>query len=403
MKTKIYSLILFCGVFLFLNSCSEEKINLQVEPYNLKSSEIVYGVDIPLIENTQNAEELILNPNDSEDEKINTFLYYLSLSICDLVHNVEFNQEVIRLAKDSPAHTANLITLTDSFPNFKSEINQRLSSRSITFDEIAENLTYSKEGVYERYVPCIFIPNLDIADKDRQPILSPGIEIDCAENEDVEDYIVAWYFTKLGVKIEVMLGEEDSKRTTNPIFILDNGEINLKGNDFEILPPVDEGLKSMLSSTKFWSNEFRINHHYEPAPGRSEFTIVAYRISPQGTAHWIYNSSGWKEIAKVKRSDVGKELSKWSLHCGNYTPYADNYVIWNTYERDWNRSSKGLGSVTQNGTTIHLGGRRKNTHEWYAWHPDSLQGNHTRLNHIYQNWAELYQSDKSKLKIWRVD
>lgn len=136
---------------------------------------------------------------------------------------------------------------------------------------------------------------------------------------------------------------------------------------------------------------------------KTEFTVAAYRIDPQGTVHWIYNSSGWKEIAKIHKNDIGKLLYKWTSHCNNYTPYSQNYVYWNTYERDWNRSEKWLGSPNANGTTIHLYGRRKHGHEWYSWDPDQLQGKNTDLNFIYWNWAKWHDNDKSRFRIWRVE
>ena len=225
--------------------------------------------------NDQKVTDLLLNEDDSEDEKINFYLYYLSLSIEELVKNSDFNREVIRLAKESSIQAANLVTLTKSFPAFKTEINQKLISKGVTFDEIVAGLTYSnsKDNIFERYEPCIFVPNISIADPDKQPIFSPNIEVDCSNDEAIEDFIVAWYYTLSGEKKELMLGEKHSKQTTNPIFLLDNGEINPKSNNFEILPPDDENLKSTQRTTAFHSHEYQVNHRYERW-GKTDFTRI---------------------------------------------------------------------------------------------------------------------------------
>lgn len=402
MKTNLLKISCSLVLFLFILSCSKNDENAQKEPVNLKSSDVIYGIDIDLPLNDQNVTDLLFNEDDSDDEKINFYLYYLSLSIEDLVKNSDFNREVIRLAKESPIQAANLVTLTNTFPAYKAEIDQKLTSKGLAFDEIVAGLTYSKGNIFEKYEPCIFVPNVGIAEPNKQPIFSPNIEVDCSNNEDIEDYIVAWYFTLSGEKREVMLGEEHSKQTTNPIFLLDNGEINPKSNNFEIFPP-DENLKSTLTTTAFHSHEYQANHRYETSGGKTEFTVVAYRIDPQGTVHWIYNSSGWKEIAKIHKNDIGKLLYKWTSHCNNYTPYNQNFVYWNTYERDWNRSEKYLGSATANGTTIYLAGRRKHGYEWYSYDPAQLQGKNTDLNFIYWNWAKWHDNDKSRFRIWRVE
>lgn len=238
---------------------------------------------------------------------------------------------------------------------------------------------------------------MDKADPTKQPIFSPNIEVDCTNDETIEDNIAVWYYTPTGQIISGMLSEENSLLTTNPIFLLDNGEPN-PSPFMDVKAPSD--LKSTLTSTSFHSNEFRINYSYDPS-GRSEFTIVAYRISPEGEIHWIYSSNVWKKIAEVKRSDIGKDLSKWTLHCWNYTPYGSNYVYWNTYERDWNRSNKDLGHATQNGATVYLVGRTKVSSHWYACAPGNLQNHYTNLNYIYNNWAQWYNDpDKSTFRIW---
>lgn len=133
-------------------------------------------------------------------------------------------------------------------------------------------------------------------------------------------------------------------------------------------------------------------------------TNTKLRILTIDTVEWIYNAYGWKEIAKVSNDDIGVMLQQWTLHAENYTPYNQNYVFWNTYERDWNYSPKDLGTVSANGSgPVYLSDNRRYTGDWYAWDPSTLQSHNTDLNYIYSNWAIWYSSWKSEYRIWRVE
>jgi len=352
---------------------------------------------IHYIDNNQEIKKLLLNPEDREDEKINTYLYYLGLSLQGLVRNPTFNQVVISLAQRSTNQTANLLELK---PEFQEAINRYLQSNfNLTLDRIAKDLTHKGE----MYVPCIFIPNLENIDYSIQPVLSPNIEVDCSKNEKLEDNIIAWLYTKSGKIKEIIIGENNVIRTSVPIFLMDNGEANPKQYNFKTYPPDSNPTPSAAKTTYFHSNEYKINWRFEGGSNKSEFTIVAYRIDPTGTVHWIYNSSGWQQIAKVHKDDIGKYLSKWILFARNYTPYNTNYVFWNTYERDWNRSDKSLGQASANGKTIYLSGRRKYSGDWYNWDPSNLQASRPDFNFIYWNWAKWFIHSNGELRVWRVE
>jgi hypothetical protein len=394
---------IFCKLFLIglvigftLNSCSKKDFDQHTDP-SLKST-ITYGLDISPAANTQDLSGLISNTIDTSERRMNYYYYYLALCMDELVKDGSFNEYVVSLAQQSPNQVANFNTIYNSSLAYKAIIDDTLDHYNVTFGEICDNFTYNNGNIHETYVPGIFVPNADRADSKKQPIFSPNIEVDCSENSIYEDFIVAWYFTENGEKIEVMLSENNSLNTSNPIFLLDNAEISAVKKNGAILPPEEPPLKSVLT-THFDSYEYRANYNYEPWPGRTEFTIVAYRIDPQGVVHWIYNSGGWMEINKIQRSEIGDDLTKWVLHSANYTPYNNNYVYWNTYERDWNRSDKWLGNATENGTTIHLYGRMHHGNEWYAWDPGSLQDHNTDFQYIYTYGSKMYENSKTKYKI----
>jgi hypothetical protein len=412
-KIKYLSLV---GITIFLLSSCNKEMSLEPDDtmnQTLKSVQVSdYSLDnIPILENKQNIEKLLINPEDRDDEKINNYLYELSLATRELIKDANFNNIVIELAKKSENQTANLLELEKVAPEYYRAINNKLSSKGLSLSSLASNLTHQpvnpnpkfpKTAEIEKYVPAIFIPNLDNIDIIKQPIISPNIEVDCRNDESIEDNIIAWYYTKDGDLKEILLSEETSLKTTNPLFLFDNASPNVKKNTVKILPP-DGNLKT---TTSFSSYEYSIEsgYGYESwAGGKSEYCVQAYRIAPNGVVHWIYSSSGWKEIAKVDRDDIGDLLYKWSHHASNWTPYSTNRVFWNTYERDWNRSDKSLGSATANGTTIHLVGRRKYDGEWYAWIPSTLELYYTRFNWIMASWAYWNNSWKSKFRLWRVE
>jgi len=420
---KCLSLI---GIIIFLlGSCQKEISFETVETIKqtLKQGQIInYQLDnIPVVENNQVLENLLKNEDDPEDEKINNILFEISIAARELIKDAKFNKIIIDMAKESPNQTANLLELENKFPYFFGVINNKLAKKGMSLSLLSSKLTYKMVDLkgeiaeeVEKYYPAIFIPNLSIADVSKQPIISPNIVVDCRNDESIEDNIIAWYYTKEGDFKEIILSEETSLKTTNPLFLLDNASPNVKKNEVEILPPVKKLTKSAQTTTTFSSYDYGIKSGYGYESwlgGKSEFSVVAYRIEPNGTIDWIYSGSGWKEIAKVATSDIGTELYKWSHHEDNWEPWATenpipytcNYVFWNTFERDWSRSLKSLGSVTINGVTIYLAGNMEYDHEWYTWTPSTLPVHYTRFDWLYYEWSHDYDTYKSWFSLYRVD
>lgn len=406
--------ILLLVIVVFMSNCQQEFAPTQDNPIQ-QSFKLVpvsnYILDnIPIIENNQNIDKLLLNPDDKDDEKINIYLYELSLAVRELIKDANFNRIIISMAVNSENQTASLLELKNVAPEYFILINSKLSDKGLSISIISNDLTHKpvyfdsksrEEAVIEKYIPAIFIPNLEILDADKQPIISPNIEVDCDNDESLEDNIIAWYYSREGDLTEILLSEETSLKTSNPLFLLDNSSLGVRKSNSEILPP-EGNLKGITTTTSFHSNEFNINYRHETT-GNSEFCIVAFRVDQDSTLHWIYNSSGWKEIASVDKDDIGEDLSQWTLHCGNYTPYAQNYVFWNTFERDWSRSEKNLGKPTAYGDTVYMSGRMRYDTDWYAWTPSTVEIHATDLSYIYSNWAIWYSSWKSDIKIWRVE
>jgi hypothetical protein len=408
--------------FISLIAISCEKENLTKIDFNdstLKSEHILkYELNnIPIVKVEQDINYLMKNPFDDDDEKISKYLYLLSIAIRDLIMEPEFNKIIINMALNSENQTANLLELKKHAPNYYSKLEKNLNSKGLSLVSISNdftrkptnpNLNYPETAKIEKYYPAIFIPNLENLDATLQPIISPNVEVDCSKDESIEDNIIAWFYTKEGNMEEIIISEETSLKTKNPLFLLDNASNKVKKNKIDIVSPKPDltaNLKS-TSSRSYSSYEYSIEEGYEYeswTSGKSEFCIEALRIDPEGVVHWIYNSSWWKMIAEVSHDDIGDTLYTWSHHADNWTPYANNYIFWNTFERDWNRSSKSLGSATKNGVTVYVDGRMRYDDNWYAWIPETLELHYTRFDWINYDGFHWNNSWKSKFCIRLIE
>lgn len=381
MKTKLFHIVFIGFLLLTLSNCSKNNPINEPEP-ELKSGQITYGLDVSLDSNTQNLSSLISGIVDTSERRLDYYTYYLAESLQELFEIQSFNEYVVNLALQSESKTADLRVIYNASLAYKAIIDDELDNFNITFDEIVDHFTYNDSVIHECYIPAIYVPNADTADINKQPIFSPNIEADCSGNEDLEDCIIAWYFDNT-VRKEVVLSEENSLLTSNPIFLLDNAEIPT-GNEKSspvIFPPSENLFKSSDGVIQYWSSEYMINKHYEPT-GKSEYCIISVRIAPDGHTEWIHGTRLWLLIRQVPRDQMGVHWGGWVMHSPNYTPYNTNYVYWNTFERDWNRSQKSLGQVLENNTTITLWGERHFNHEWYMLEPLDLQDDNTDFPYI---------------------
>jgi len=392
---------------------------------------------------------LASNPNDLDDEKINNLLFNLTEATSELIKDIQFNQVIINMARNSETSAANLLELETVAPNYFNIINANLTTsygldlRSIanklTHRPIAPNSEYPETGELEHYVPSIFVPNLDNLDPSLQPIISPNITVDANQDESLEDNIVGWYYENAtdNQVNEAIIDEASSLLTTNPLFFIDNAITSIKiipnnqaipfygidsciyKDSSNLIKKNQQPLNQLASTRSFSSREHRIkgsSYRYESwTSGKSEFAVVAYRIEPNGTHHWIYNGSGYKVISKISKNNVNGSVMQWnwSHHASDWQPWYNswnfpsvqsgvNYVYWNTFERDWNRSLKALGTVNRNGTTLYLAGNMKYSSEWYTWIPSTVNIHNTQFTWIDYYWAHWNNSWKADFRLWKV-
>ncbi len=331
---KLKSILLAITVLVItLQSCEKKDLLQNSDPIfeNIKYELIA----LDLKTHDQSIGDLINLSFNEDDKKMNEYFYALAESLTDLVKDPRFNKDVIDFARKRDDDAANLISLLSN-KSYANEVSKKLAKKGLTFENISKNFTYNNGKYIEKYIPCIYIPNLKTCDPKLQPILSPNIELNADINEKYENHIIAWYFTKEGERKEIIINEEDAIKTKNPVFIIANAEENFtKGQNLSEPIIIDKKTKGGIY---FSTNEYRINYRYERS-GNSEFAISAGRIASNGSAYNILKKdngsyTSTKDIRSVSKNDIGKDLSHWEQFSSNYTPYNQNFIFYNTYERE---------------------------------------------------------------------
>ncbi|MGB0392081.1 MAG: hypothetical protein ACPGRC_11200 [Salibacteraceae bacterium] len=384
-------------------------------------------------------ESLLLNPFDSDDEKISQYLHKLSLATRDLIKNPHFNSVIIELAQKSETQCANLMDLQIVAPEFYEIIDTKLEQYDLSLEFINENMThapvapnpdYPVTSELEVYFPAIFVANLENLDGNLQPLISPNVEVDPGEDESIDDNIIIWFFEDaISEEVsEIIIDEETVISTKNPIFLLDNSVTTLEtaeDKNFEALNSSRStgSAGSVSGNMSFSSREYGIKsvaYRYEKY-GKSEFAVTTVNIKPNGQKHWIYNgisgsqykSNNAQLIGEIHKNQITHTQYKWAFHAGNYQPWSNpwtpnvvqngvNVVFWNTFERDWNHSQKGIGTCSANGTSVSLTGNMKYSSEWYTWIPSTANIHYTRFQWLDWDWAHWNSSWKAPFRLWKV-
>src|SRR5210317_1969018 len=115
MKKFSKTIAMFTLSFLAL-ACNKEDVQETVDE-NVSRANIDYTLDkVPLLENEQDINQLIINSNDKDEEKLKKYLYEIGLATKELIKNKEFNQTIIEMAKKSDNQTAYLLDLKTEAP-----------------------------------------------------------------------------------------------------------------------------------------------------------------------------------------------------------------------------------------------------------------------------------------------
>ena len=388
-------LLLLALVTLSLASCQKENLFPDTTP-GLATTE---GIDFKI--NQTALDQIALNEEDSEDERINLAL----LEMADQLSAFAMNSQLVQFVVEKAKTNEGLVFLEDVFVQFP-EVERSLNTGQSLGSEACP---FEHTGLL--YKAAIMVPNFEIAFASQTPIISPGIELYDDVRNDNPDIIFAWHFDQNGQKTAIYLGEKEAMQTTQPLIVLtpelcDRQAGGLSREDIlnGTLPALGDPLEFRMGIT-FSTYEYQINHRYDKS-NNSEFWCQSNRIDQNGNVYWINSSNGGRyKIDDVHKNDIGTLQYKWMHFADDYTPYTDNVVYYNTWERDWYSSSKSLGSGSFGGTTVYYSGKRKYQNEWYSFNESNTLNDHAApFQDIVDNWTQRIYFDSSKgyFNIWKI-
>jgi hypothetical protein len=386
---------------------------------------------------------------DNEDKVINLAQHRLMHQILNSTEKRSILKFAVKEAKASNSNTISWNELIKKFPNLGEQSPQSYSS----------SCTYAHNGYL--YEPELFLANADWANENLEEILSDGIEIeDDYENEN-HDLILGYLSSDSAQNSPIIIGDSSYKAITNPILVMSLSYCGIDSSANLALKPnvnmngstVDRDgskLSNPRNASGTSSYEYRINHRYDQS-NYSEWCMVFFEAKPNGQ-NPAQLSIGSRNLAKVHKNDIGKDLSKW-IHwttlepLGNCSSTSEIEFFgfgYNTYEHDWYQSKKDLGSskmriigvqllakysfppsfiVDQRPLSVEVvssgdgafGGKRKYLDEWYSFHPHFAHTpgqdlNYTRIPYFQdQCWGNSYwkhtqefQENKGYISFWKI-
>ena len=396
---KIMLIALTLGAFgIYLTSCNKSEL--------LENASSIHGYHL----NQTPLSDLVVNSEDEEDERVKSAMVIIATSLKGIVQKPIYKDYILAEAQKTSYDAVLLSDFIIKFPESLEIINTELQGLSgdlkntLSLEELIEQLLY--ENV--EYNPVIHVPNINFADIEKMPILSPGVEVPDDEVNNVDDHYFFWFFDENGNEYEVTVGEEQAKSEgAAPAFVLsllDESDIsNLVAGVNEVsVVSAPISLRNFSVAT----NEFKLDKRYESS-GRSEFYYAArltISTSP-GIPFYLGNKNG-NEITKVRKRDIGEDLGKWTT----WFPYEDNIesIVFNTFERDWAHSKKVLGKlILTGGNEEYFSGNRCFTTDCY-WETDVY--NNTNITNPLDvdyfvnpnNWGEEYEGDEGDLTFWKI-
>lgn len=391
---------------------------------NSKIKSLKYNtLDIDLMESPYTIDQHLNSLEDPQEASMDRNLYEIASCLKDFFKSSDLNAYIISQAS---LHVNDCIDLRN-FGNWEIFSKSEFSSEMIknASDVISHiNLTHISNNPndpgLEQYIPAIFVINAENANPMETPIIGTGVMAneELPNMEDCEDCMIVWFYDNAsGQFVEGLLSEEMALRTSHPIFIIDNADETLterpKQNNDVIQEPFTKQGTSPEERFYLSSNEFKINKRYETT-GKSEFCITGIHVTEDGTSGYISKSANYYKdfhlVSKVPKNSIGAQLNEWVSFCKPYSidmpdlyPMQYNYIYWNSFERDWAKSPKELGSFTVFNVPYYLYGNMENGSDWYAFDPNDLQNHRLDLVSIFNNWCQTFENEKGNLRIWRID
>ncbi len=335
-------------------------------------------------ENVTPVSQLVLNPEDAEDEAVNKVTLHLSAGLCEVMKTPTYATWIVQQAN---AQTDNEVLFTELFQQFP-ETQTIIENTPDPLGQLTGTPYAQLESQLQHtnitYKPSIFLANAGEVDATKLALVSPAIEVEDREGVAVDAYF-AWRLQSTGVPVAVNVTEAMALNTTVPIL-----SVGLRPGAVTVTSGTATAKTTGSGPTHGGYNMdfLQINHRYEGS-GASEFCITAAAYSSSagawlnvlqdGPASTLYD---WKNVMDVSKNDIGKKVypsdanKKWFTNVGSNGSTA----FYNTYERDWINTNKDLGSVTMSGHTLQLKGHRKYSDEWYGFDPSSLSNSNNSVD-----------------------
>ncbi|MDX2304112.1 MAG: hypothetical protein NW226_14995 [Microscillaceae bacterium] len=319
------------------------------------------------IEATQPIAELIKNPDDPQDEKINEALFGVVQAFEEISKNPKLMKWVLEEIKAQNGEM-NLVDLAAKNRHFSLTLEKGLekvyqkNNLSKSGDSFLESTHKSMKYGKVNYGPNAYIPNAEIADFNQEPVISVGTDIenitgldDLDELADYDDdYIPGRIYHTNGTYQEVIVGEQTAMTTTQPIVVI-------SPSNQDLTPvPVDAPQKA---NTNPLVTGYQINFPYDKSR-RSEYRIVSIPLY-FGGGHGANSSNGiGYNISKVHKNDIGKIFNNvnFTIPVNNINIAAGAWIV--TFEYDWWASKK---YITVNGGPFSrtLACKMKYSDNWY--------------------------------------
>gem|GEM_PF-2948153 len=370
-------------------------------------------------------EDLILNGYNSDMILLNRNSYLLAKSLLTMYEDNDYNsliKEIYLQTKVQDIPFSKLFNDSEFKNAMNITINSMLSNSGLKNTGGVSN----SQELYSTYMvgsniqePIILLINPDVADFNLPPIISAALEVNDDPKQGINDCVAAWFEDESGKVHEIIISEQEALKSKWPVFVLSTidkkDESNIisgayKNEDLFSNISGSSAKKGTASIDYFSTKEYQINYRYE-STGNSEFCIVTYRVVDTGTGwdtHWVYNDNNddSKKIDDIAKDEIGDLLSKWVFFIDSYTPYDDNYIFFNTFERDWYSGLKNLGQIyyPSGGSTLYIYGRMASSSDWYCNNPATYSWTDAvDEDYINYNWAQWYENYKGKIRVWRID
>ena len=358
----LLSAILIIGFISCKSELTEDNNRLDTSIDHSRDSgcDELLGLDqVPIYPNEFEIEELLANPEDPSDQDINYLLYTLSEAVQPLINDCNFNSVIIEMANASPLNAASLLDLEEQAPLYYNIINENLPAE-LSIKRIASQMIYRSPfgSAEEHYDPGIFIPNLEIASLERQPLLSAQLGYKGDENH-LDDAVLATYYDEQGAINNTWIGEYILDVCTNPIFVID-----LLEQSDKTTPPsgdITSDVNAPLSEIETCPDEYTftnysIAHRYENNKYSEYYYAVIFY--PDSGPRQYGGGSLIKQIHKNSINQTQYNPCLISQMCPNYSNTVRMAIV--TFERDaWNTPK----TVWFDGNPFHL--NMKYSSEWY--------------------------------------